>query len=99
MYFAKRQPFCRRQQYGRIVQMNRLNDIIIFAFRYALERRTGAPCLVINFIKKNITELNTHDIAQIIKDIERLPPQKIDREWQDLKRFLIDYNDRYQRVV
>ena len=47
-----------------------LNAMMLFAFRYALGRRTYAVNIVCEYIKKNINQLNTNDIQLIIKEIQ-----------------------------
>lgn len=64
------------------------NNIIMFAFRYGLERKTGAPLMVSNYIRANINELNDKDVREIISDIERWKPIQISSDWLDLLDFL-----------
>lgn len=45
-------------------------EILIFAFRYALNRQTSAPSIVIENIKVNIDEFKKWQIEIIIKEIE-----------------------------
>lgn len=44
-------------------------DILFFAFRYALGRRTFAPSIVAMQIKQNIKEMPTDDLKNIDKEI------------------------------
>lgn len=64
------------------------NNIIIFAFRYGLERKTGAPLMIANYIKANIDVLNDEDMFQIIRDIEKYKEGQISEEWLELVEFL-----------
>lgn len=43
-------------------------NILFFAFRYALGRRTGAPGIVISKIKNNWTDLQLEDREQILRE-------------------------------
>lgn len=45
-------------------------DILIFALRYSLGRRTFAPVIAIENIKANIDKFNKRDLEQIIEDIQ-----------------------------
>lgn len=45
-------------------------DILIFALRYSLGRRTFAPVVAIENIKENICKFNERDLEQIIEDIQ-----------------------------
>lgn len=50
-------------------KINVSNDILFFAFRYALGRKTYASSEVIENIKNNISEIDTNDIKSYIKEI------------------------------
>lgn len=45
-------------------------DVLFFAFRYALGRKSFAPSTVTANIKANINEISTGDIRAYIKEIE-----------------------------
>lgn len=45
-------------------------DILIYALRYSLGRRTFAPTTVIENIKHNINKFRKTDLELIIRDIE-----------------------------
>ncbi|MDD2822821.1 MAG: hypothetical protein PHQ59_01945 [Candidatus Daviesbacteria bacterium] len=59
--------------------MTKLNkediDILFFAFRYALGRRTGAVSLVVDYLKNHWVEIDGHTQKQIQEEIT----QAIDR--------------------
>jgi len=69
------------------------NNIIIFAFRYGLTRRTGAPLMIANYIKANIDILTNQDIEQIVSDIDSYYHGDIESEWFTLRDWLIDRSD------
>ncbi len=74
-------------EYNNSEPMNH-NNIIIFAFRYGLERNTGAPLMIASYIKANIGQLNSKDIRDIIHDIEKYKVGEISEEWFELLDFL-----------
>jgi hypothetical protein len=45
-------------------------DILIYAFRYAMGRRTFAPITVVENIKTNIDKLHWRDLQTMAKEIE-----------------------------
>lgn len=45
-------------------------NILFFAFRYALGRRSYAPETVVESIKANINHISEHDLKAYIKEIE-----------------------------
>lgn len=45
-------------------------DILLYALRYSLGRRTFAPTVVADNIKANISLFNKNDIELIIRDID-----------------------------
>ena len=45
------------------------NDIMFFAFRYALGRSSDAPVLVIDTIKENISSIAEFDLREYIREI------------------------------
>lgn len=45
-------------------------DILMYALRYSLGRRTFAPTIVADNIKSNIDKFNKTDLQLIIKDID-----------------------------
>lgn len=47
------------------------SDILIFAFRYALGRRTFAPTIVSETIKRNLNHLLTFDLFNIAHEIQQ----------------------------
>lgn len=55
--------------------------ILVFAFRYAVGRSTGAGLQVLNKIKRVIDEITTQSREEMIRDIDwerRMNPNKID---------------------
>ncbi len=44
-------------------------QILLFALRYALDRQTFAPTIVIDNIKANIKDMSSSDIKAFIKEI------------------------------
>lgn len=65
-------------------------DIVFFAFRYALGRRTGAPTLVAAFIQSRFAAFTPDTLEQMVREIEQadhigLLGDAIDkRTWMDL---------------
>lgn len=75
-------------------------DILVYAFRYALGRRTTAPSAVAVNITRNIKVLTRHDIEQMVREIGECAatddlgsPCDVDT-WQDLKEYLLVELDR-----
>lgn len=56
--------------------MKNLNNIIIYAFRYALGRNTYAVSDVCSFIERNIAALRKNDVELIIKEIDEADEKK-----------------------
>ena len=75
------------------------NHIIIFAFRYGLPRKTGAPLMISNYIKANIDILTDQDIEQIVSDIEGYYHGDIDSDWFVLRDWLVGYKRNYNKGV
>lgn len=50
----------------------RKEDIIVFAFRYALDRQTAASWIVIQELKEQWDKLDNDTQKQIIRDIDRI---------------------------
>jgi len=70
---------------------NKDTRMLMYAFRYALGRMTGAVDDVISSIKENIGNLQQHQIEQIIKEINECPNlgMKCDKhQWLSLVEFL-----------
>ncbi len=66
-------------------------EIIVFAFRYALDKEYFAPILVTETIKDNIDKITTLDIELFISEIEEHPrfSSEIDRKnWSDFLSYL-----------
>lgn len=55
------------QQFEQTISVT--HDILFFAFRYALGRRTFAPSIVARQIKQNIKEMPTNDLNTIDMEI------------------------------
>jgi hypothetical protein len=45
------------------------NDIIFFAFKYALGKSADAPILVIDTIKENINRIEDFDLRKYVREI------------------------------
>lgn len=45
------------------------NDIMFFAFRYALGKDSEAPVLVIDTIKENISSIEDFDLRKYVREI------------------------------
>lgn len=45
-------------------------DVLIYAFRYAMGRRTFAPLIVVENIKANIDKFHWRDLQAMAKEIE-----------------------------
>ena len=69
------------------------NNIIIFAFRYGMTRKTGAPLMIANYIKANIDILTNQDVEEIVSDIDGYYHGDIDSEWFDLRNWLVNQSD------
>jgi len=67
--------------------------MMIFAFRYGLLRKTGAPLMISNYIKANIEVLTKQDIEQIIRDIESYRQEDLISDWWDLLDWLKKYQE------
>lgn len=66
-------------------------DIVFFAFRYALGRKSYATSLVADYLKLHIDKISQRDIKLYIKEIEETEVlgMNIDKEiWTNLKEFL-----------
>ena len=65
-------------------------DILFFAFRYALGRRTGAVCIMVQHLKKNWGNIESHlqsQIKQEIKiaiDLDMAGSEFNIKEWQEI---------------
>lgn len=67
------------------------NDMLFFAFRYALGRSTYAPSTVQENIKQNLSNISTSELESYVKEIEEANflGQQVDvKGWLDFKDFL-----------
>lgn len=66
-------------------------NMLIFALRYALNRSSYAPCVVVDNIKYNIKNISTDDIKLYIKDIKdgcEINPNCDKGYWQEVLVYL-----------
>jgi len=76
------------------MKINESKELMIFAFRYALGRKSTAPSTVTEIIKRNHHILDDNDKNQIIKDIKsaiKLKSAGMDMDikiWKSLAVFL-----------
>ncbi|GAB6556212.1 hypothetical protein bcgnr5378_28460 [Bacillus cereus] len=66
-------------------------DVMFFAFRYALGRKSMAPCIVTENIKANIKEISTGDIHAYIREIDEcrnLGAYMDEGHWMEFKNYL-----------
>ena len=70
-----------------------INNILFYAFRYAVKRTTAAASEVCDSIKNNIQNFEDWEIKQMIKeiDLECNLEMMINREWLELYEYLEDY--------
>lgn len=69
------------------------NDIVFYAFRYCLGRRTFAPSTCSEFVRTNIDLIRNKDISLMIKEIgecEHLGNDCDVETWTNLQHFLIN---------
>lgn len=81
-------------------------DIMLFAFRYALGRKTFAPIIVQEYIKKHSKEFTAKDYEQIAKEIEQaerdncLGDPEIDApQWINFKAWCLLTGNNRQNVL
>ena len=67
--------------------------VLAFAFRYAMGRRSTAPCIVADNIKANICNISSGEIELYIKEIDECENYGMEmdkRLWLDLRELLCD---------
>ena len=69
------------------------NDILFFAFRYALSSSSDVPVLVIDTIKENINSIKDFDLRKYIREIYECRNSGIitdEATWLDFADYLQD---------
>lgn len=68
-----------------MIEVNK--DIVIYAFRYALGRRSYAPTNVMSAINKNLHLFNRNDIEQMIYEIDECHDLGMEMDIRSWKQF------------
>lgn len=74
---------------GKAIQVDR--EILFFAFRYALGRKSYAPLVIENNIKANIENIDINEIKAFIREIAECEDYGMDMDkqhWTSFKAYL-----------